>query len=244
MFGVFLAFFFAFKPVAYEAGGITLYYPYPSLFHSFSSILFKALEKHVLPPQMKLINIGVFDTFLASIYMAVPMAAVFSMPVWIYETWSFVSPALKPKERRLVGYVVVPASILFLAGVLFSYEILLPILFRLMYLFTVGFGIQPTISVKAFVSIALAYMIALGLCFEAPIVMVALTSVGLVEPKEWFSGWRYAMVGCFFIALLISPGATGGIMEVSIALLLFTLYIGGAAVSKVIYGRRHSNTTA
>ncbi|MDG6929347.1 MAG: preprotein translocase subunit TatC [Nitrososphaerota archaeon] len=228
---VFFAFFFLFRPVWFRAGPLYLFYPYPDLFSSFSAQAFTSLREHILPPALQLININSFDTFMASIYMALALALIFAMPVWVYEMAGFVSPALKPEEKRLIRYVTVPATLLFAAGVAFAYEIILPVLFHFLYLFTVGISVLPTLSVKTFASTVFVYMLAFGLAFQLPIIVVGLSYLGVVSPVEWLKQWRFAVVGAFFIALLISPGASGGIMEITIGLTLSGLYVVGALVA-------------
>ncbi|MDG6933503.1 MAG: preprotein translocase subunit TatC [Nitrososphaerota archaeon] len=238
----FFAFFFIFEPKPFTFAGMTLIYPYPGLFTSFSSEFFDMMRAQLLPPQMILINLNSFDAFTASVYTAAVLALIPSMPVWVYELGGFVGPALTPKEKKTIQYLLMPASLLFLAGVVFAYWVVLPILFRFLYYFILAFNALPTISIMSFVTMVLAYMIAMGLAFELPIVIVGLTYVGLVSYSTWFHYWRHAVVGAFFIALVISPpGATGGIIEISIGLLLSALYLIGAAVARFIELRRKSS---
>lgn len=238
---IFFVFFFLFEPKTFTFGGVSLIYPYPSLFQSFSTEFFDMMRSQLLPPQMILININSFDAFTASVYTAAVLALVPSMPVWIYELGVFVGPALTDKEKRVIQYLLLPAGVLFASGVIFAYWVVLPVLFRFLYYFIVGFDALPTISIMSFVTMVLAYMVAMGLAFELPTVMVGLTYVGVVRYGTWLKYWRYAVVGAFFISLLISPpGATGGIIETSIGLLLSALYFVGAAVARFVEQRRRS----
>jgi len=238
VFFLFFLFFFAFKPSWINLSGLFIPYPVPSLFQSFSTETFFAMKSYVLPSQMILINVNTFDTFLSVAYIAMALASVCSLPFWIYEASAFLGPALKPNEKRAVKMVLVPATALFIAGAMFSYTIVLPFLFRFLYLFSVYTGVEPTISVLTFVTISLAYTIALGLAFETPVLMVGLTYAGIVSHLTWFKYWRFAVLGAFIVALIISPGTTGGIMEITIGLLLSALYFAGALVARVIQKKR------
>jgi sec-independent protein translocase protein TatC len=247
--GVFLvlfAFFFIFKPAPVNVSGITLYYPTPSLFQSFGTEFFQAMKTEILPPQMVLINVNSFDTFTAVMYSAMILAAICSAPVWTYEAAAFLGPAMTAREKRGVRAVLLPATALFISGAIFAYFILMPVLFRFLYLFTVSTGVLPTISVRTFVSIVVAYVLALGAAFETPVVMFGLSYIGVVPYQAWFRGWRYAVAAAFFVALLISPGATGGLMETTIGLTLSGLYFAGALASRSILsgrGRRESSVS-
>jgi|BEDMetMinimDraft_2_1075160.scaffolds.fasta_scaffold00047_26 Sec-independent protein secretion pathway component TatC len=240
VFFLFFLFFFAFKPSWVNLSVFSIPYPEPSLFQSFSTEAFFAMKSYVLPPQMVLINVNTFDTFLSVAYIAMALASICSLPFWIYEASAFLGPALKPNEKRAIKVVLVPATALFVAGALFSYTIVLPFLFRFLYLFSVYTGVEPTISVLTFVTISLAYTIALGLAFETPVIMAGLTFAGIVSYSAWIRYWRFAVLGAFIVALIISPGTTGGIMEITIGLLLSALYFAGAIVSKVIQRKRTS----
>jgi len=66
-------------------------------------------------------------------------------------------------------------------------------------------------------------------------VVILLSYFKIVKPEVWFRNWRYAVIGAFFIALLISPGATGGTMEVIIATVILTLYFIGALIAFKVY---------
>ena len=236
-FGFFI-FFFIFKPVWITVGSFRIFYPYPDLFQSFTTEFFNYARQQLLPPQMLLINLSAFDTFVAILYTSMALAAIFSSPIWFYETASFLGPALKQREKRLLQLILAPASLLFLAGGLFAYKIVLPVIFKFLYVFTLSTGVQPTLGVGTFVSTVIAYIIALGLSFEIPIIMVAVSYVGLVSYDTWLRNWRYAIVGSFIMAMLISPGATGGIIETTIGLTLTSLYFGGAIASRTLALRK------
>ena len=237
-FFVFFILFFIFKPVWVDVGSFDIFYPYPDLFQSFATEFFNYARQQLLPPHMLLINLSAFDTFVAILYTSMALAAIFSSPVWFYETASFLGPALKQREKRLLQLILIPASLLFMAGGLFAYKIVLPVIFKFLYIFTLSTGVEPTLVVGTFVSTVIAYIIALGLSFEIPIIMIAVSYVGLVSYDTWLRNWRYAIVGSFIMAMLISPGATGGIIETTIGLTLTALYFGGAIMSRTLALRK------
>jgi sec-independent protein translocase protein TatC len=237
-FFAFFILFFIFEPVWVYVGPFRIFYPYPDLFHSFSTEFFNFARQQLLPPHMLLINLSAFDTFVAILYTSMALAAIFSSPVWFYETASFLGPALKQREKRMLRLILIPASLLFLAGGLFAYKIVLPVIFKFLYAFTLSTGVEPTLGVGTFVSTVIAYIIALGLSFEIPIIMVAISYVGLVSYDTWLRNWRYAIVGSFVVAMFISPGATGGIIETTIGLTLSGLFFGGALASRSLALRK------
>jgi sec-independent protein translocase protein TatC len=184
--------------------------------------------------EFTLINVGSFDTLVAVLYVSALLAAIFSIPVWVYEISTFVSPALTKREKRVIRLIALPSIFLFLLGVFFAYEVVLPALFKILYLLTVALGVEPTMSVRTFVSIVIVYMLALGASFEIPMVMLALSYLRIVSYETWKRNWRWVVLICFFIALLISPGATGGLMETVIGLTLSSLYLLGLLLVKLL----------
>lgn len=240
VFFAFFVFFFAFKPLWINLGGLSIFIPVPSLFQSFSTDAFSLMRNYILPQQMILINVNTFDTFLSIAYIAMALASICALPYWIYQASAFLGPGLKPSERRAIKIVLAPATVLFVAGAFFAYNIVLPFLFRFLYLFSISTGVEPTISVSTFVTITLAYILAMGLAFETPVIMVGLTYAGIVSSSTWMKYWRFAVLVAFIIALIISPGTTGGIMEITIGLLLSSLYFIGALLARAIKVRRVS----
>ena len=232
---LFFVLFFWFRPVWVNLGrGLYLFYPSPDPFSSFSAQAFGALKNHILPSQITLINIDTFDTIAVSLKISLVFSLIFSMPVWVYEAMAFVSPALKSNEKRLLRAIALPATALFALGVAFAYEIILPLVFRFILFFAQGLNVVPTLSVNSFVSIVIIYLVVFGLAFEMPVVVGGLSYVGLVKPESWLRYWRYAVAVSFFIALLISPGTSGGLIEVTIGLTLSALYVSGALFVKYL----------
>jgi sec-independent protein translocase protein TatC len=229
-----LRFFFFFTLKKTDFGDFSLYYPYPSFFKSISVQLFYSIRIHFVQNEFTLINVGSFDTLVAVLYVSALLAAIFSIPVWVYEISAFVSPALTKREKRVIRLIALPSIFLFLLGVFFAYEVVLPALFKILYLLTVALGVEPTMSVRTFVSIVIVYMLALGASFEIPVVMLALSYLRIVSYETWKRNWRWVVLICFFIALLISPGATGGLMETVIGLTLSSLYLLGLLLVKLL----------
>ncbi len=240
VFGVEFLFFFFFTIRRADLGSIVVYYPFPSFFDSVSTQVFHLMVDHFLYQKFTLINIGSFDTLISTLYVAALLAGVFSVPVWAYEISAFVSPALTRREKRLARALIIPATLLFVTGAFFAYWIILPVLFSVIHSLTVSLGVEPTMSVRSFITIVVAYMVALGLSFELPVFMVGLSYIGVVSYETWRAGWRWAVLGCFFIALLISPGATGGLMETVIGLTLSSLYLVGLLLVRFVVRKQNN----
>ncbi|AFZ71054.1 Sec-independent protein secretion pathway component TatC [Caldisphaera lagunensis DSM 15908] len=227
-----LIMFFKFNKI--EIHKFYMYYPFPSLTNSTSVMILKKIKDFMLPKNMVLISVNAFDPIIGSLYTSSLISAIVTSPLWIYEIYAFIFPALTQKERKAINMFIIPSIILFIFGALFSYFIILPALFRFMYYLDLGLGVLPSLSIRAFISTVLSFVLLVGISFEYPIVIMALTYVGFVDYKTLLKYWRYAIALSFIIALIISPGATGGIIEITIGLTLSGLYFLGVLISKYL----------
>ncbi len=219
-------------------------FPYPSLFDSISVQLTQIFIYNELPKGVKLIIINLFDPLFASFYISLYLALFTSIPIIIREIWAFVSPGLYEHEKRTVRNLVVPGFILFGLGSSFAYFIMIPLMLRiiLLYASSLGSAVEPTLGLRSFVSTVMTLMMATGLSFELPLIMVMLTSIGLVKSTTWMKNWRWGVLVSFIVAWIISPGTTGGIMETIIGLTLSSLYLVGALVTRSLENKRKTKT--
>ena len=136
-------------------------------------------------------------SFIASIFVASPAVA--------YQIWAFVAAGLYKGERKWV-FVFAPFTLLlFVAGCLFGYFVL--IRFGLGYLATYGDPnlMQTGLTLSMYLSLVMTMTIVAGAIFELPIVMLFLSKVGLVKPNFWHKFRRYMIVVIFIVAALLTP---------------------------------------
>ncbi len=241
---IFLAVFFIFGPGYISVTPATINIPLlgsvvitrvpiivPSFIDSFSNVIVRYLIFSELPKGLTVINVGAFDSVYSSLQVSFFLSVVVSMPVILTQLWKFISPGLYERERKHIRWVIVPALLLFISGALFAYLIVIPVLMYVVKLYILSLGVQSYLSIKSFVTIIVGFMLAFGASFEMPIVMVTLTRFGFVGSKVWLENWRYGILASFIIALLLSPGVTGGLIETVIGLTLSGLYMVGALLS-------------
>jgi sec-independent protein translocase protein TatC len=222
-------------PVPFLFHGIRFYYIFPSFYGSFSVLLFRLMEVKLLPKGLILINVSPFDIVVSDVYISLAASLSVVIPILVYQILRFAEPALYIREKKAINYSIFPIFILFIAGAVFALIFIIPLLMKVIYSFAIDLHILPTIGVKNFISIVLLITVGMGLVFETPVVIFGLSYLRVVSPSVWLKNWRYAVVGAFFIALLISPGATGGIMETTIAVIIIVLYFSGALLAKKFY---------
>jgi sec-independent protein translocase protein TatC len=155
--------------------------------------------------QEKPITIGVGEPFLTTMAVAAYFALLFSLPVLIYEAYGFILPALNPKERRTAVPVMVAAPLLFLAGIVFTYLVVLPPAVH----FLQGYNsdqFQILVQAKSYYTFQVLTMLSIGLAFQLPLGLLALHRLGVVDGRTLTRHWRYGVVIIAVIAAAM-PGA-------------------------------------
>jgi sec-independent protein translocase protein TatC len=156
------------------------------------------------PPADKPATLGVGEPFTTTITITLYFALIVSLPVILYEIYGFVLPALKPNERRTVVPLLTAVPFLFATGVAFGYFVVLPAAIH----FFVNFNSEQfNVIVQAgpYYRLAATILLAMGMVFQVPVVILGATRLGIVTPKQLRKGRRFAVLGCAIIAALL-PG--------------------------------------
>jgi sec-independent protein translocase protein TatC len=157
-----------------------------------------------LPQGAHLIATGVTSPFITPLKLAFYMALFLSMPVILYQLWSFVSPGLYKHEKRLARPLLVASLALFYIGCAFAYFLVLPAAFRFLIAVTPK-GVEMMTDITQYLDFVMLMFFAFGLCFEVPVAVVVLAAIGVVDLERLRSGRRYAICGAFAIAAVITP---------------------------------------
>jgi sec-independent protein translocase protein TatC len=157
-----------------------------------------------LPEGAHLIATGVTSPFITPLKLAFYAALFISMPVILYQLWAFVSPGLYKNEKRLARPLLVAAMALFYLGCAFAYFLVLPAAFRFLIAVTPN-GVEMMTDISQYLDFVMLMFFAFGFCFEVPVAVVILAAVGMVDLDKLRSGRRYAIVGAFGVAAVITP---------------------------------------
>ena len=185
--GVFLA----------ACGGWFLYEPAFTLLQR--PLLHLAEQRH----QLIAVNFGGVVTSLDMRFrVALFLGLIISSPWWLYQIWAFVVPALRRKERLATVMYVATAAPLFILGCALAW-------FSLPRAIEALAGLTPEgasnlIDAQQYLSFVMHFLIAFGIVFVLPVLMVALNVAGLVPGRRWFSWWRWAVVACSAFAAVIT----------------------------------------
>ena len=152
-------------------------------------------------------------------------------PVLIYQAWAFLSPALYDRERKVIFPALVMGLGLFLVGASLGYIFVVPQALRVFFSFQAE-SLQPMITYDAWFGFVLQIVLALGLSFELPLVIIIMAALGVVTPAGLHRFRRYAVVLSFVAGAVLSPGADvfSMLMMTVPLLLLYEIGVAGAAM--------------
>jgi len=145
------------------------------------------------------------EAFLTGIKAALVLALLLGAPWTIYQLWLFVSAGLYPHEKKYVGRFLPVSLLLFAAGAVFGYFILIP--FGLYFLGGLGNAdyVSTMITLGDYFSLFLTLTFALGLVFQLPMVMIALSLIGIVRARTYSQKRRYFVLAAFIIGAILTP---------------------------------------
>lgn len=169
---------------------------------------------------------GVASSFDLMVQVSVFLGVILSSPIWIYQLWAFIVPGLHKKERRLALSFVAAAVPLFIGGVLLAW-LVLPNAVRVLTDFT-PVGGSNFISAEIYLAFVLRLLLAFGIAFLVPVVLVGLNLAGIVKGKQLVKSWRITIFLVCLFAAMAAPGADAMSMFYLAApmLLLFFAAIG------------------
>lgn len=168
--------------------------------------------------------------FKVSFYSAVAMA----LPWLLMEISQFISPGLRKNEKKMLAPVVFGSPLLFLSGTAFAYYCVLPPMLKFFNSF--GQGMTPIHQrLDFYISLVTTIMLYMGLCFQLPIILFALSFTGLVNSRQLMGFWRYAIFGAAVVSAIITPDPTAFSMLIVMGALL-VLYFTSVLLLR-LFGR-------
>lgn len=185
-----------------------------------------------------------FTTVAAAFDMQMRVAlfigAVISSPWWIYQMWAFVAPGLKRNERRYVLLFTAATIPLFLAGAALGWG-LLPHAVGIFLSFTPDAGAN-FIDARTYLTFSMRLVLAFGIAFLFPVVMVILNLLGIVRGRTYLRGWRWAVVLIFTFAAFANPLPDPWTM-IALGVIMVGLYYGTVGLC-VLNDRRRDRRAA
>lgn len=193
----------------------------------------------LIPSKIKnpsLVFLAPAEAFWMHMKVSFVAGLVLSLPIILHQFWKFISPGLLLREKKYVGPFVVSASLLFLVGALFCFLLVLP--FAMGFLLTYKTGsMTPMLSVGSYVDFCLKFILAFGVVFELPIIIVLLTRMGIVTPKTLARNRKYAILIAFIVAAILTP-TPDAFNQTLMAVPIIVLYEVGILVSRLFVRKK------
>jgi len=192
--------------------------------YGFKEKLFYILSRpliSVMDPGDKLVFTGLPEAFFTYLKVSFLFGLLLAAPVILYQFWMFVAPGLYKNERHLLLPIVFLSSFFFVGGALFGYFIVFPFGFK----FFLGFAtetIKPLPSMREYLSFSSKLLLAFGLVFEMPLVIMFLSRMGLVTVDFLKKNRKYAILLFFVVAAILTPPDV--VTQIMMALPLMLLY--------------------
>lgn len=158
----------------------------------------------VKPLGKPLVAYSPYEPFQTLLSLALTCGLTGSVPVAAHLIWSGIVSRWRPEWKAFGAVVVVVATLLFLAGGLLSYFVLLPAGIGFLVSFE-SENIGAYLSAAKFVSFVTTMILALGLCFEMPLLAFFLARAGWLKPRVFGRWWRHAILACTVVAAIITP---------------------------------------
>ena len=164
------------------------------------------------------------------------LAVVVVSPFMMFELWQFVSPALKPLEKRAVLPALFGGFAFFLLGALFAYMIALPFMIQFLVNYNQSSLITSSISVASYIDFVMGMLVVFGIVFEMPMLAFVLSKLGILTPAIMRRIRSYVIPASFLLAAVITPPDVAS--QFMVAVPMIGLYELSILISIVVSRRR------
>lgn len=184
-----------------------------------------------LPAASTMIATDVTATFMAPFKLNLFLAFFLTIPFIIYQIWLFIKPALYSKEKKLAFPLLFGSIFLFYLGVAFAYFITLPAILHF-FISASPETVAPMTDVNSYLSFCLKLFLVFGLTFEIPIITLVLILIGVVSTKSLAEKRRFIIVGCFGVAMFVTP--PDALSMIMLAIPMWLLFEVGLFFGKIL----------
>jgi sec-independent protein translocase protein TatC len=206
-----------------------------ALFNSFmfEALLFPIRQVPGLPQSAQSITtFSPAEPFMVSLKVWVVGGLIVASPILIWELWAFLAPAFTANEKKYFYPIVFASSALFLAGCALAYFVVLPKGLAFLLTFSAGFFNVQLRAQDYFMFMAL-FILAFGVVFELPVVLVLLAKVGVIDDKWLRKNRRWAVIAMAFAAAFITPSQDAFSM-LAMFLPLYVLYEVSIVLARIV----------
>jgi sec-independent protein translocase protein TatC len=197
----------------------------------------KGLSK--APEGNKPVTLGIGEPFTTTIGIALIFAFILALPIILFQLYGFLLPALSPSQQKIASSLTMSIPLLFIAGVLFGYFVVLPAAVRFFQNFNSG-EFNVLVQANQYYHFAAVTLLAMGLVFQIPVAILAATRAEIVTPTQLRQNRRYALLACGAVAAFLPGDAVTLLLETVPLYLLFE----ASLVLASIFERRERRRSA
>lgn len=187
--------------LAPQDNGFVTYRLLNSLSQSFLGDTFSDIE--ILSVQ--LINTGLAQQFLLHVKASLCAGVLLTSPYLIYQLFHFISPALYTHERKYALRLVGSGYVMFVLGVLLTYYLIFPLIFRFLGTYQVSEVVANTVTIESYMNALMMTCLSMGIVFEIPVVCWILGRMGVINTRMMKHYRRHVIVALLIVAAIITP---------------------------------------
>lgn len=180
---------------------------------------------------IEIIYTAVSEAFITKIKVSFLASVIIASPVIIWQFWSFIKPALYPREKRMFKLIFLAALSLFLLGITFCYTAI--------YMLAVDFFLiagdnlaTPMLSLDKYIGFIFGFILPFGAAFQLPIFLYITTKIGWTDYDMLASKRKYIILAVFFIAAVLTPPDV--VSQIALGVPMVLLYETGVQISRFI----------
>jgi sec-independent protein translocase protein TatC len=186
------------------------------------------------------VTLGIGEPFTTTVTVSFVFALILALPFVLFQLYGFMVPALDPRERRHLLPLVASIPFLFAAGVLFGYFVVLPAAVHFFQNFNSS-EFNVLVQANPYYKFAATTLLAMGLLFQVPVGIVAVTRAGVITPRRLRQNRRYAVMACGLVAAVLPGDAVTLLLE---TVPLYVLFEFGVLLASVAERRSRARARA
>jgi sec-independent protein translocase protein TatC len=194
-------------------------------------LLVRPLTEAFPPGQGRLVFTKLYEQFFVNVKVALFAAFMIAFPIIANQLWAFIAPGLYAKEKKAFLPFLIATPVLFIMGASLAYFVVMPTAFRWFLGFegtAGGMQLEALPSTGDYLSLVMQFIIAFGVSFLLPVLLLLLNRAGIIERAQLVSARRYVVVAIFAVAAVITPPDV--VSQIMLAVPLLMLFEGSLAI--------------